>query len=406
MKIGQALSACGLSCLLLVAAAAPAQSPVASVRVSFDRDGITSVQTEGFADKAAGRRITADDPVRVASISKLVTTIGVMRLVEAGKLELDVDVSRYLGFKLRNPAFLDVPITLRMLVSHRSSLTDAAGYWQTPLDGRLRDTLANSRAWDREHAPGAFFRYTNLNFPVVAQVTERVTGERFDSLMQRLVLKPLGTDACFGWSACDETIAARAVVLYDTSGKPLMDDNHGHKPDCTVRPARDGSCDLSRYRPGENGALFGPQGGLRISGVDLARIGMMLLGDGRLTLDGTRLLTPESTRAMIAPLWQFDGRNGLTFEEDSDDHQPGFFCRWGMGMQILATHAEGCRDDPFGDGVARIGHSGTAYGVQAGIWLDREHAGGVVWFATGMPEQRTGGHSAFSGLEEKLAGGK
>ena len=400
------LSACGLSCLLFLAGAAHADNPVATVRVGFDRNGITSIQTGGFADKAAARRITANDPVRVASISKLVTTIGVMRLVETGKLELDADVSSHLGFKLRNPAFPDVPISLRMLVSHRSSLSDAAGYWQTPLDGRMRDTLANPRAWDGEHAPGTFFRYANLNFPVVAQVMERVTGERFDRLMQRLVLKPLGTDACFGWSACDEATVARAVVLYDTGGKPLMDDNHGHRPDCTVRVARDGSCDLSRYRPGENGALFGPQGGLRISGVDLARIGMMLLGDGRLALNGTRLLRPESVQAMTTPLWQYDGRNGLTFEEDSDDHQPGFFCRWGMGMQILATHAEGCRDDPFADGVARIGHSGTAYGVQAGIWLDREHSSGVVWFATGIPEERTDGRSAFSALEEKLAGGK
>jgi len=109
---------------------------------------------------------------------------------------------------------------------------------------------------------------------------------------------------------------------------------------------------------------------------------------------------------MATPLWEYNGRNGLTYEEDSDDHQPGFFCHWGMGMQILATHAEGCRDDPFGDGVARIGHSGTAYGVQAGMWLDREHGVGVMWFATGMPEQRTGGRSAFSGLEETFARGK
>src|SRR5438445_13768425 len=114
------LSACGLSGLLFLAAAAHADNPVAMVRVGFDRDGITSIQTEGFANKAAARRITANDPVRVASISKLVTTIGVMRLVEAGKLELDADVSRYLGFKLRNPAFPDMPISLRMLVSHRS----------------------------------------------------------------------------------------------------------------------------------------------------------------------------------------------------------------------------------------------------------------------------------------------
>ena len=405
MKIGRILRACIWS-LFFLAAAARADGPVASVRIGFDRNGIISVQTDGFADKAAARRITANDPVRVASISKLVTTIGVMRLVEAGKLDLDADVSRYLGWKLRNPAFPNVPITLRMLTSHRSSLTDAAGYWQTPLDGRLRDTLGNPRAWDSEHPPGTYFRYTNLNYPVVAQATERVTGERFDRLMQRLVLAPLGIAGCFGWDTCSEASAARATVLYDTDGKPIVDDNHGRKPNCPVRPARDGSCDLLHYRPGENGALFGPQGGLRISGVDLARIGMMLLGDGTLALNGMRLLTPASVQAMASPLWEYNGRNGLTYEEDSSDHQPGFFCRWGIGMQILATRVENCHDDPFGDRVVRIGHSGTAYGLQAGMWLDRERGTGVIWFATGMPEERAGGSSAFSALEEKLAHGK
>jgi hypothetical protein len=72
-------------------------------------------------------------------------------------------------------------------------------------------------------------------------------------------------------------------------------------------------------------------------------------------------------------------------------------------MQTLATPVEGCRDDPFGDGIARVGHSGSAYGLQSGLWLDREHGQGVVWFATGMPDERLGGRSAFSAVEEALA---
>lgn len=406
MKSARVLLTCCMSGLLFLAGLARAGTPVATVRVAFDRYGITSVQTDGFADKAAGRRVTADDPVRIASISKLVTAIGVMRLVEAGKLDLDADVSGYLGWKLRNPAFPRVPITLRLLMSHRSSLTDEAGYWQTPLGDPLRDILENPHAWDAGHAPGTYFRYTNLNYPVVAQVMERVTGKRFDRLMQRLVLRPLGIDACFDWATCDAATAARAIVLYDAGGKPVVDDNHGRKPDCLVRPARDGNCDLATYRPGENGALFGPQGGLRISGIGLARIGMMLLGDGTLALDGVQILKPASVQAMATPRWEYDGHNGLTYEWDDADHQGSFFCHWGMGMQILATRVEGCRDDPFGDGVARVGHSGTAYGLQAGLWLDREHGTGVVWIATGMPEKREGGRSAFSGVEEQLAHGK
>ena len=396
-------SACLLG-LLLLAGTAWAGAPVATVRVGFDRNGVTSTQAHGFADKAAGRKVSADDPVRIASISKLVTAIGVMRLVEAGKLDLDADVSGQLGWPLRNPAFPDTPITLRLLMSHRSSLTDAAGYWQTPLDGQLRELLEDPRAWDTQHAPGTYFRYTNLNFPLVAQVMERATGERFDRLMQRLVLKPLHIDGCFNWDTCSDATAARAVVLYDVDGKPVKDDNHGRKPDCPVVPARDGSCNLAQWRAGENGALFSPQGGLRISAHGLARIGRLLLGNGR--IDGVQLLAPASVQALITPLWQYRDGNGLTYEEDTDDRGKGFFCRYGMAVQTLATPATGCRDDPFGDGIERIGHSGSAYGLQAGLWVDREHGTGVVWFATGMPDQRLGGRSAFSAVEEKLARGK
>src|SRR5690606_3223998 len=130
---------------LLGAGSARATEPVASVRVAFDRNGVTDIRVEGLADVATGRKVTAGDPVRIASISKLVTAIGVMRLVEAGKLDLDADVSAYLGWELRNPSFPDQPITLRLLLSHRSSLTDAAGYWQTPLGGQVRDILEDPR---------------------------------------------------------------------------------------------------------------------------------------------------------------------------------------------------------------------------------------------------------------------
>ena len=378
-----------------------APGPVASVRVAFDRDGVTDIRAEGLADVATGRKLTAGDPVRIASISKLVTAIGVMRLVEAGKLDLDADVSGYLGWELRNPAFPDTPITLRLLLSHRSSLTDAAGYWQTPLGGKISDILADPRAWDDSHAPGQYFRYTNLNFPLVAQVMERATGERFDLLMDRLVLEPLGIEGCFNWANCNEASVARAVVIYDGEGKPAKDDLHGVRPDCPVNPAEDGSCDLDEWRAGDNGGLFSPQGGLRISANGLARVGRLLLGEGM--FEGVRLLSPESVRALATPLWQYAPGRGLTYEEDTSDLGDGFFCRYGMAMQTLATPVEGCRDDPFGDGVARVGHSGSAYGLQSGLWLDRDAGTGVAWFATGMPGERLGGRSAFSAVEEALA---
>lgn len=389
---------------LLLAAPALASEPIASVRVAFDRDGITGTEAHGLADVASGRRIDADDPVRVASISKLVTSIGVMRLVEAGKLDLDADVSPLLGWRLRHPAFPEQPITLRLLLSHRAGLTDEAGYYAVPLGGQLRELLDDPRAWNPKHAPGTYFSYANLDFPLIAMVMEKATGERFDRLMERLVLQPLAIPACFNWASCDDATAARAVVLYDADHKPVRDDNHGRKPDCPVVTGAQGDCDLAQWRAGDNGALFSPQGGLRISANGLARIGRLLLGGGE--VDGVRLLQAQSVRMMTTPQWIYSGSNGATSEEDdSGQGGSGFFCRYGLAVQTLATARAGCHDDPFADQVERVGHSGSAYGLLSGLWIDYASGTGVVYFATGMPDARQGRHSAFSAIEEQLARG-
>ena len=381
-----------------------AGEPVASVRVAFDRSGVTAVDARGDADIATGRAVTADDPVRVASISKLVVAIGAMRLVEDGLLDLDADVSDTLGWPLRHPRWPDTPITLRMLLSHQAGLTDAAGYWQVPLGEDLRPLLDDPRAWDAQHAPGSFFRYANLGFPLVAAAMERATGERFDLLMRRLVLQPLGIEGCYNWAACDEAIAARAVVLYDESRTPVRDDHQGRKPSCAVITAEGEACDLTQWRAGANGALFSPQGGLRIPVRDLAKIGRLLLGEGE--VDGVRLLTAASVRELLEPRWRLAPGNGIGHEEDTGDGDAlAFFCRYGLATQTLSTPQPGCGDDPFGDGLERVGHSGSAYGLRSGLWIDRAAGTGVVYFATGVPDARRGARSAFSAIEERLARG-
>ena len=388
---------------LLLPAIAPAAEPVAKVRVAFDRNGETSVQAHGMADVAAGRTITVDDPARIASISKLVTTIGVMRLVEQGKLDLDADVSKQLGWTLRNPAFPRQPISMRMLLSHTSSLTDAAGYWNVPLGSSIRMLTDDPKAWDAEHEPGTYFRYTNLNFPLVAQLMERATGERFDLLMRRLVLAPLKLDACFNWSGCSDNALQHAVVLYDESGVAQKDDLHGKRPGCPVIVSEGDACDLTGAMPGTNGTLFSPQGGLRISVRDLATIGRLLLNDG--TLDGVQILKPETVQLMTSPVWSWNGSNG-EIGEDDEPNRGGFFCAYGFAMQHLVSgDGKQCRDDLFGDGRKRIGHSGNAYGLLSGLWIDRDRGTGVAYFATGVANDSTGAHSAFSQTEEQGAVG-
>ena len=380
--------------ILLAAQTAPLPAPLpAQVAVEFDRHAIRPAIAEGEADRVSHRKVTADDPVRIASISKLVTTLGLMRLVDQGKLDLDRDVSDYLGWKLRNPAFPDKPITLAHLLSHRSSLLDGPDLYIIPLGMTLRERLADPRVWDTQHAPGSdWFHYTNLNFPVAASVMERVTGERFDKLMARLVLKPLKLDACFNWGeGCSAKMATRAVVLYRASGEVAKDDLQGRLPDCPVVPAADGSCDISTYRPGDNGALFSPQGGLRISMRGLARVGQVLASGGR------PLLSAGAFSRMTLPRWELNGANGL----DEDGSTNGFFCSYGLAVHWLGSEAPGCHDGLFGDGSSWMGHSGDAYGLKAGLWWDPFRGKGVAFFVTAVGDE-PGKRSAFTAREEAL----
>lgn len=360
----------------------------AEARVAFTADRMTGMRARGLADRTSGRRATVDDPVRVASISKLVVALGVMRLADAGTLDLDRDVSVYLGFGLRNPAFPDAPITLRQLLSHTSGLRDGVDY-TIPYGGSVEETVSDPKAWDAAHPPGTYFAYANVGFPVIASIMERTTGVRFDRLMAHLVFRPLGLDACFNWTMCSDAKVARHIVLYDEKGGVRRDDLKGKRPACPVFTR--GGCDLGSYRIGDNGALFSPQGGMRISMRDLARIGQLLLKRG----DG--LIKPESFDAMTAATWTYNGRNG--------DTEGGYYCSYGLAVQRLARVAA-CNDDMFGDGIARIGHAGEAYGLRSGLWIDPLHGRGTAYFTSAVPDDAPHGKSAWTVAEERLARGR
>ena len=114
----------------LLAIAQDVDHPLASLSTLVIRDGRVVFEAQfgrKFIDDATPEKSVAadrDTMYRIASISKLITTLGVMRLVEEGKLALDADVSTYLGWSLRNPHFPEAPITLRMLLTHRASIAD------------------------------------------------------------------------------------------------------------------------------------------------------------------------------------------------------------------------------------------------------------------------------------------
>lgn len=384
--------------LILVAALAgcattlPPRPPVrAEVGVAFDDSHEIASFSEGFADPSTHRLLTPDDPARVASVSKLVVAIGVMKLVERHRLDLDADVSDMLGYTVGPPGVLSQPVTLRMLLSHTSGIRDHDDQYAIPLGVRLEDVLRDPRSWDTAHPPGTgYFAYANMNFPVIAAVIERATGQRFDLWMRANVLDPMKIDACYNWPTCSDAAVAGAVELDDSDGKPLKDDLHGTRPPCPVAVADGVACDLSGWKPGDNGALFAPQGGLRISARGLARIGRMLLNRG--TIDGVRILSPQSVDTMLTPQWVFDGRNGSRAEESTT------ICAYGLSAQTIPNPRPGCPDDPGTGGALLVGHAGDAYGLRSGLWLDRKRGLGIAYFVTGVPDDPPQA-SAFSPAE-------
>ncbi len=379
-----------LSAILSATAADAQEASPAAAWAAFDSRTVIAKGASGIADRVSGRRARADDPVRMASISKLAVGMAVMRLVERGTLDLDRDVSATLGWTLRHPGFADQPITLRRLLSHTAGVRDGIDY-ALPLDADLETEMRRPEAWDAAHGPQAgYFTYSNLNSPIVAAVIEAATGERFDAVMAKEVFGPLKIDACFNWTTCSDRAVRHAIVLYRADGSVARDDLKGARPDCPATPARDGSCDVATYRLWHQGAFFGPQGGMRIAPPGLTRIGQALIG----AVPG--FLSPASLAEMARPQWRYDGGNGDTMR--------GYHCAYGLGVMMTAVPGApaDCHDDPFGDGVMRIGHSGEAYGLRSGLWVDPATGRGVAFYVTALAPDAPAGRSAFTAAEEGM----
>lgn len=363
-SLGLALTSCSYE-------ASVAETPVpATVVVAFDREAIDPLIVEGVADRSNGRLVEANDPVRIASISKLIMALAAMRLAEEGVVDLDADVSGYLGYEVRSPGYPDTPVTLTQLLSHRSGLRDAGGYVISLGEG-LEDKLEDPASWYADAAPGdAPFEYANIGSPVVASVLEAASGERFDALLDRLVFDPLEIDACANWIGCSPEMVARAVTLYRDTGEVARDDSDSLPPNCTI-PVADGvECSLEGYVPGSNASVFSPQGGVRIGMVDLAKIGQALVREGG------DLLSNASLGAMLKaadPL--IEGQE--------------FFCGYGLHVQALETPGRECMDALFKDGVTRYGHAGEAYGLRSGLWFDPESGTGIAYFITAVPPRQS-----------------
>src|SRR6267154_4374482 len=187
-------------------------------------------QTFGVA-RIGGEPVTPETLFQASSISMPVPALAVLRLVEQGKLNLDVDVSQYLrGWKLPTNRFTEwKKATLRELLSHTAGATihafeDYAAGEKVPtlvevLNG---ERPATSAPVTIDFVSGSQFRYAGGNYAIIQQMLVDVTGESFPDLMQQLVLQPLHMVHSTFQQSIPEKLQPLVATPYDKDGNAIV----------------------------------------------------------------------------------------------------------------------------------------------------------------------------------------
>ncbi len=235
----------------------------------------------GYQNTYRREPVTADTYFRIASVTKLVTGIGAMRLAEEGLLNLDEDISAYFGYSIQNPRYRSTPLTLRQLMSHTSSVSEKGGFssiHRTVYDMLSKDVnrSGNFETW----APGSKYQYSNFGAGLVGAIMEAVTWQSVNAAMREKVFSPLNMDAAYAASLLKEPqyIASQ----YE----------NGSLNKAASRYIKDGyedTADPEKHFRTTVGELW-------IRSRDLAKLAIALCGDG--SVDGVRLLSPQSVQTM------------------------------------------------------------------------------------------------------------
>ncbi|HEY0409026.1 MAG TPA: serine hydrolase domain-containing protein, partial [Candidatus Dormibacteraeota bacterium] len=278
----------------------------------------------GVADRATGRPVTAATPFRLGSVSKSLTALAAMRLVESGRLSLDArlrSVAPDVSFE--NPWEASHPVLVAQLLEHTAGFEMVRFNDDVDDSSRPRSLLealaVNPATRQSRWPPGTRMSYSNEGYLAAGRVLETVTGRSFDEVLQDQVLGPLG----MGTAAFRLTPQLRATIA------------RGYRSDGTAWDYRE---DMMR-----------PAANLLASADDMARYLRLWLGRGE--VDGQRLLS-------TAGIDRIEARRTLPYAGPEQ--------QYGLGSETEQY-----------DGHVAHGHAGTADGFRASLrYFPRE---GVGW---------------------------
>jgi CubicO group peptidase (beta-lactamase class C family) len=327
------------------------EEKVVGLSVAVVKDNkIIYTNSFGSSNLETGAPLTNKNIFRIASISKSFSATSIMQLIEAGKLDLDEDVSNLVGFPIRHPKYPENIITLRLLMSHLSSINDSEGYFSLDYINPAKNP--NWQKCYNDYEPGKGYQYCNLNFNMIGTIIERTSGERFDQYVKHHILDPLGL---YGGYCVDSLDKSRFATIYDynvDSAKFIMSPN--------AYAAR--SEEIANYTMGYSTPIFSPTGGMKISATDLAKYMTMHMNYG--TYKEGRIITKKSSKLMQTP---------LSVEEN-----------YGFALENTTKMV---------DGIPLVGHTGSAYGLFSAMFFDPKKKYGIVVISNGCHPAYKGGYN-------------
>lgn len=303
-----------------------------SVAVFKDNE-ILHTYGKGFADIENEIPFTADTRSRVASTSKMITSMVMMTLYDEGKITPDSVLSEVTGLPF--DAEGKEPVKLWHLMTHTAGFKDTTEFDDEGCQD-LKFLLKNSRT---KYNPGEAYLYTNFGAGTAGAVIERITGEWFFDYADRVLFKPLGMDAGYGI----EMISDKKSVakLYNYKGVATDVQNWNRKGWFYRSIGLGNSCYIAQCE-------------LIINVKDLARLGMLMTNNG--TLDGVTILSEEAVDLM-------EKRYFSTYAYD-------------MGLSIRIY-------DDLIENHTIYGHNGTAFGALTGLYYDPDSRTGIAIITNG-----------------------